>query len=557
MLSYCFILFEKCEFMISDIPIVGTLYQWWCDYSKKQELAAATFAFEELINKPKDSKAAPLTQKTLELLEHCKDNPVFKNEMGKLERTYFTYLNKTASPLPLAYLAKENRDLTAVFSKMGISAEFLNTHPEFLSIARKNFWQHYFPLVKLPVFMVGKELFIMFETGENTRKFEWKPWSTVKEFNLDNFRVTYQGFAVGHPDKSKRLVPLKTVDSGNKYALQFITTCPTGRGLPSSIDFQRSGHSFTQIILPRETAPDAEVYSVGYFPRKYSDFGFQIFKTVPGVYRNHDSNVSRIQAKQLIPIVKQYVFEKDSENNPCLFSLVQNMDAVCAALKAKNISFEPITMCQINKAISERNEPELDRILICLTEIREQIVKGSLRVPIQAMDRRKKAQTMIERFEAAQGKHAFRLLGSNCTAVSFQQESFAVAFLDAKLDGDKAVKVYDSQIDIRDHKYGILDRILEVAERILLHFFAALPLTGPILGTGSTHPDANHLKSKRAVPSVLSETAFATHQFLIATFTPRPLFPAGEILAQNTPVIEPPGFLARLKYLWNRHTLLN
>lgn len=543
--------------MISDIPIVGTLYQWWCDYSKKQELTATTFAFEQLIKKPKESKASPLTQKTVSLLDHCKDNPVFKNELGKLERTYFTYLNKTAAALPPTYLAQENRDLVSTFSKMGIPTEFLHTHPEFLSIARKHFWQHYFPFVKVPVFMVGKELFIKFETGENTRRFEWKPWNAIKELNLENFRVTYQGFAVGHPDKSKHLVPLKTVDSGNKYALQFVTTCPTGRGLPSSIDLKMSGHSFTQIILPRETAPDAEVYSVGYFPRKYADFGFQIFKTVPGVYRNHDSNVSRIQAGQLSPIVKQYVFEDDSANNPCFFSLVQNMDAICIALKAKNIRCEPISMDQVSKAIRERNEPELDRILISLTEIREMMIKGTLRVPVESMSRKQKAMTMMRGFEEAQGKHPYHLLGSNCTAISFQQESFAVAFLDAKLDKDKAVKVYDSQIDIRDYKYGMLDRIQEVIERILLHFFAALPLTGPLLGTGSTHPEAVHLKSKRLVPSVLSETAFATHQFLIATFTPRPLFPAGEILAQNTPVIEPPGFFARIKYLWRRDSLLS
>lgn len=538
--------------MVSNIPIVGTLYQWWCDYSLKKEIAGLTFAFVE----PKVFKGTPLTQRTIELIEHCKDNPALKNELGKLERAYFTHLNKTGTALPPAYLAKENRNLVGTFTKIGISADFLRAHPEFLAFAGKNFWQHYFPLTKVPVLMVGKELFIQFETGENTRKFEWRSWRGVKELNLDNFRVTYQGFAVGHPDKSKHFVPLKTVDSAGKYALQFVTTCPTGRGLPSSLDIKTSGHSFTQIILPKENAPDAEVYSVGYFPRKYADLGLQVFKTVPGVYRNHDSNVSRIQAGQVIPMVKQYVFEDDAASSPCLLSLVQNMDAICAALKAKNIPCEKITLCQIDKAVRERNEPELDRILICLTEIREMMAKGSLSVPMPHLSRKEKALTMLRRFEAAQGKHPYHLLGGNCTAISFQQEAFAVAFLDAKLDSGKAVKVYDSQIDIRDHKYGFLDRVQEVFERILLHFFAAMPLVGPLLGTGSTHPDAKHLNKKRLFPSVLSETAFATHQFLTVTFTSRPLFPAGEILAQNTPVIEPPSFWARLKYLWKRDSLL-
>lgn len=543
--------------MISNIPIIGALYQWWCDHATKQEIVATTFTFEKLIKKPKNFDPAPLAQKTVELLEGCKDNPTFKNEIAKLERTYFSYLNKTGSALPQAYLSKENCQLVDTFSKMGISKEFLREHPEFLSLARKHFWQHYFPFVKLPVLMVGKELCVPFETGENTREFQWKPWSAIKDLKLKNFRVTYQGFAVGHPDKSKHLVPLKTVDAGGKYALQFVTTCPTGRGLPSSIDIKTSGHSFTQIILPKENAREAEVYSVGYFPRKYADLGLRVFKTVPGVYRNHDSNVSRIQAKQAFPIVKQYVFEDDTANNPSLFSLVQNMDAVCRALKEKNVDFQPITIDHINKAIHERNEPELDRILICLTEIRERIVKGSLNVSISAMSKKEKALTMMRRFEEAQGKHSYHVLGANCTAVSFQQEAFAVAFLDAKLDEGKAVRVYDSQVDMRDHKYRILDRIQEVIERILLHFFAALPLTGPLLGNGSTHPDATHLQTRPLIPSVLSQTAFATHQFLTATFTPRPLFPAGEILAQSTPVIEPPGFFSRLKYLWRRDSLLH
>ncbi|GEM_PF-5016003 len=543
--------------MASNIPIIGALYQWWCNYAKKQEIIAATFNFEKLLKKSNPSDATPLTQKTVEFLQQCKDNPALKNEIAKLERAYFSYLNKTGNALPPSYISKENCHLVDTFSKMGISKEFLREHPEFLALARKHFWQHYFPFVKLPVLMIGKELFILFETGENTREFQWKSWSSIRDLKLENFRVTYQGFAVGHPDKSTHMVPLKTVDAGGKYALQFVTTCPTGRGLPSSIDIKTSGHSFTQIILPKENATDAEVYSVGYFPRKFADLGLRVFKTVPGIYRNHDSNVTRIQAKQVFPIVKQYVFEDDAPNNPSLFSIVQNMGEVCRALREKNIDFQPITLGQINKAIFERNEPELDRILIFLTEIRERIVKGSLNVSIAAMSRKEKARAMIHRFEEAQGKHPYHVLGANCTAVSFQQEAFAVAFLDAKLDSGKAVRVYDSQIDMRDHKYGILDRIQEVIGRILLHFFAALPLTGPLLGSGSTHPDAEHLQARPLIPSVLSQTAFATHQFLTATFTPRPLFPAGEILAQSTPVIEPPGLISRLKYLWRRDSLLH
>lgn len=543
--------------MVSEIPIIGTLYQWWCDRATRQELTASSLSFEQLIKRSEGIAPIPLTQKTVELLEECKDRPEFKSEVAKLERTYLSYQKKLGKQTPAVYLAKENRDLVEVFVKIGVSREFLSCHPDFLSIAKEKFWHHYFPFVKLPVEMRGNELCLLMEASENTGIYQWLPWSKIKEMNLDNFRVTYKGMAIGHPDRSAHFVPLKTVDAEGKYALQFVTTCPVGRGLPSTLDFAMSGHSFTQLILPKKGTQDAEVYSVGFFPRKLADFGFQVFKTIPGIYRNHDSNVSRILAKRSFPLVKQYVFEEDTSISPCLFSLVQNRDAVCAALKAKKMKFEPITMEQIDKAILERNEPELDRILISLTEIRQMIRKGELGVQMKRMDREEKAMTMLRRFENAQGKHPYHMLGSNCTAVSFQQEAFAVAFLDAQLDSDKAVKVYDSQVDMRDHKFGTLDRIREVFERILLHFFAALPLTGPLLGTGSTHPDAAKFNSKWLIPSVLSETAFATHQFLVATFTPRPLFPAGEILAKDAPVIEPPGFFARFRYLWNRDSLLS
>lgn len=541
---------------MTSIPIIGTLYQWWCDRSTRQELDATGKRLQELIHSLEKTDVKPMTHRALELIKQSKENSALKSDVAKLERIYIAFLSKTCQPLPPAYLAKENQGFVETFAKMGISYSFLLCHPEFLSAAKKGFWQHYFPFVNLPVKMVENELFIPMEQAENTRRYAWRPWSEIKTLNLENFRVTYEGLAIGHPDKSKHLVPLKTVDAGDKYALQFVTTCPVRRGLPSSIDVKMSGHSFTQMILPKQGSSKAEVYSVGYFPRAFDDLGWRVFKTVPGVYRNHDSNVSRIQAKQVTPFVKQYLFEQDRASSPCLFSLVQNMSAVCSAIRAKNGHLEPITMEQINKAITEQNEPELDRIFILLTQIRTLIAKGQLSVNIPPMNRREKMLTMMRRFEAAQGTHPYQLLGSNCTAVSFQQESFAVAFLDAKLDYEKPVKVYDSQMDIRDHKWGILDRIREVFERIALHFFAAFPLTGPLLGTGSTHPDAAHFNSKKWIPSILSETAFATHQFLTATVTTRPLFPAGEVLARHAPVLEPPGFFARLKYLWNRDSLL-
>lgn len=406
--------------------------------------------------------------------------------------------------------------------------------------------------------MCNNELFLRVETTENSRDYVWKSWSDIKQLNLDNFRLTYEGFAIGHPDHSRRFVPLKTVDSGGKYALQFITACPRGRKLPSSINFAHSGHSFTQLIIPKENAPaEAEVYTVGFYPRKLADFGYRVFKTVPGVYRNHDSNVSRIQAKQVTPCVKQYIFEPDLPNSPCLFSLVQNMPAICEALLAKKWKLDPITLSQIDQAIRERNEPELDRILITLTEVRALIAKGVITIPIQPMDRKDKMLTMLRRMEAAQGTHPYHMPGSNCTAVSYQQESFAVAFLDAKLDKGASVRVYDSQIETRDRKFGLFDRIRDLFERIVLHFFAALPLTGLLLGTGSTHRDAAHFQANKLVPSILSETAFATHQLLTASTTPHPLFPAGEIISCNTPVLKPPNLISRIRYLWNRRSLLS
>ncbi|MBS3903864.1 MAG: hypothetical protein KGZ39_00880 [Simkania sp.] len=547
--------------MITKIPVVNTLYQWWDARIEKQELHSLTALLEKSIKKTSEVEVRALTEKTIQLLDHCKGNPVFKREMASLERSYFVFLKAKGKYLPKDYLAQENRDFVELFSKMGISSAFMRTHPEFLTIARQQFWQHYFPFVKLPVRMVGNELYLPLETKENTGRFHWKSWSEIQSLQMDHFRITYQGFAIGHADQSKHLVPLKTVEAQGKYALQFVTACPVGRALPSSISFMDSGHSFTQIILPKRDGDKAEVYSVGYYPRKLADFGMQLFKTVPGVYRNHDSNVSRIQAKQVIPIIKQYVLTDDYESSPCLYSLVQNMKPVCKALKEQGYKFGPITMDHIDKAMIDRNEPELDRILIGLTEIRELIVKNKIIVDIPIMSRKEKTLTIIKRFEQAQGKHTYHMLGANCTAASYRQEAFAVAFLDAKLDPDRAIRIFDSQVDIRDHRVGIVDRIGDIVARIFLHFFAALPLTGPILGNGSTHPDAVTLSSRYGrlrtlVPSVLSETAFATHQMLTAPFTSRPLFPAGEILSHSIPIIEPPSLWARLRYLWHRDSLL-
>jgi hypothetical protein len=542
--------------MVSGIPIIGTLCQWWSNYTERQELSAVRTAFKRLMTHSPEAAVNRQVQRTVELLERCKNNSSLKRETAKLEITYFKFLNQMKIPLPAAYLAMENCELKEKFTNLGISADFLQSHPEFLSVAKKRFWKHYFPFVKIPIQMVGNELYLPFETQENSRVYAWKCWSDIQKLDLDNFRITYQGFAIGHADHFDHLAPLKLVNSDGKYALQFVTACPVGRRLPSSIDFKSSGHSFTQLILPKEGSSEAEVYSVGFYPRKISDFGMQFFKTVPGVYRNHDSNVSRIQAKQVIPIVKQYVLKEDASNSPCLLSLVNNMTAICDALKSKGVEFAPITLEQIDKAMFERNEPELDRILISLTEVRKQIIEGKLSVPIKLMERKEKALAMMRRFEKSK-EYPYHMLSFNCTAASYQQEAFAVAFLDAKLDRDAAVQVYETQRDIQNHQFGILDRIRDVFERIFLHFFAALPLTGLLLGIGSTHPDAKRLSPNDLIPSVLSKTAFAIHQTLTAPFVTRSLFPAGEILAKNTPIVEPPGFFSRLRYLFSRGSLLN
>ncbi|MES2121228.1 MAG: hypothetical protein V4492_00450, partial [Chlamydiota bacterium] len=267
-------------------------------------------------------------------------------------------------------------------------------------------------------------------------------------------------------------------------------------------------------------------------------------------------NVSRIEAGQVFPIVKQYLFRDDAAASPCLLSIIRHMDVVCAALREKGYQFSPVTIGQVDQAMLDRNEPELDRILIALTKIRELIVQKKIQVNLPAMSREEKVWTMKRRFEEFQGKHSYHMLGANCTAASYREEAFVVAFLDAALDGDKAVRVYDSQVDVRDHKFGIFDLICNVIERICLHFFAAMPLTGPFLGNGLTHPDATRLASQSVVPAVLGETAFATHQMLTAPFTQRPLFPAGEILAHDAPVIPPPTCFQRIRYLWRRRSLL-
>jgi hypothetical protein len=537
--------------IINSIPIVRDFNLWW-------ETRATRSQFEELISVFANFKSIPtsaLSQKAVHFIERYQESKELKREVAKLERVYFTFLKFSKLPLPTTYRTRENQELVGKFSKLGISSQFLYAHPEFLTKAREKFWNYYFPFVEIPVRMVGNELYLPVEVKENSGRYQFESWSNLQKLNLDNFRITYKGFAVGHPDQSLCLVPLKEVDSQGKYALQFVTSCPSGKRLPSSLDFKDSGHSFTQIIIPKRKGAKSEVYSVGFYPRKIDDFGLQFFKKVPGVYRNHDSNVSRIEAGQVVPIVKQYLLENDQATNPCLLSLLMHMNAICSAHRAHGLSCSPIAIEDVEKAMLERNEPELDRILIELTEIRKRIASGKIQVPIKPMSRREKAEVMKRRFENAQGKHSYHMLGANCTAASFREEAFAVAFLDASLDKDKATKVYASQIDIRDHQFGIFDRIRNILERVFLHFFAALPLTGIFLGTGLTHPDTPKNSSKGIVPSVLSETAFATHQLLVAPFAERPLFPAGELLAYNTPVIHPPSFFSRLKYLWRRSLL--
>lgn len=540
---------------IESIPIIGTLYQWYNEHSARKELEAATQAFSQLSHSSQPALFQPLAARTIDLIDHAKGNRALKREVAKLERTFFTFLQKTGKELPETYVTDENKDLVDKFSRMGISSQFLRYHPDFLSTAREKFWIHYFSLVKIPLMMVNDELYFPVEEEENAGRFTWTSWSKLKELDPDQFRITYQGFAKGHPDHSRFLVPLKTVDSQGKYALQFVTACPIGRRLPSAIDFKDSGHSFTQIIIPQEDKNTAEVFSVGFYPRKVADFGIRFFKTVPGIYRNHDSNVSRIQAGQVIPVVKQYLFHDDRVDDPCLLSILKNMDRISHYFEAQGKKCPIITKKQVEKAMLERNEPELDRLLIQLTDIRKSIAKGKIPICIQPMTRKEKAHIVKRRFEKAQGKHSYHMLGANCTAASFREEAFAVAFLDAVYDKDQAVKVYDSQVDIRDYPFGFFDKLRNILERIFLHFFAALPLTGPILGTGFTHPDTPDADSKSLVPSILSDTASATHALLVAPFVERPLFPAGEILAQQTPVIQPPGFWARLKYLFKRSLL--
>lgn len=540
--------------MIKRIPVFNSVYQYWCNYSARKELNEINIKFEELIKKPSQTEPFHL-KRAVKLLTYYKNNSGLKNELAKLERTYRQVL--ISKNLPLGpYLEKENCELEKIFIDRGISKEFLKTHPEFLSIARQHFWKHYFPFVNFPIQMIeNNELQLKFECSQNRGTYEWKSWSDIKELDFDQFRITYKGFAIDGIDDFTQLVPLKEVNS-NKYALQFVTSCPINKRLPSSIDLKASGHSFTQIIVPKEGSDKAEVYSVGFYPKKISDFGYQFFKTVQGVYRNHDSNVSRIQAKQVIPIVRQYVFNDDATNNPCLYALLNHMDTICDSPEGKEKRLEKITLEQIDRAMLDRNEPELDRIHISLTEILKGIIEKELNVPILPMTREEKTKIMLSRFEESKN-HSYHILSHNCTAVSYQHEAFAVAFLGAKLDRDPSIKVYENQCDIQNHQFGIFDRIRDVVERFFLHFFAAMPLTGVLLGIGKTHPNAEHPHSANLVPSILTETASAVHKTLTAPFTKRPEFPAGELLSKNTPVIQPPGFFARLRYLLSRNSLLN
>ncbi|MES2121733.1 MAG: hypothetical protein V4492_03015, partial [Chlamydiota bacterium] len=280
--------------IIACIPIVGTIYQWYHNRADQREIDAASMAFQKFLQNPVASPLAAPAKKALELIERCKDNRALSREVAKLERVYFTFLRGTYRSVPEQYRVKENAEMVERFVQMGVTPEFLRYHPEFLTTARVQFWAHYFSCVKLPLWMRDGELYLPFEVAENTRHYHWKPWSQVEKLHLDDYRITYQGFAIGHPDRSRNLVPLKTVDASGKCAIQFVTSCPVGRGLPSTIDLKASGHSFTQLIIPMGHSHLAEVFSVGFYPRKIADFGIQFFKRVMGVYRNHDSNVSRI-----------------------------------------------------------------------------------------------------------------------------------------------------------------------------------------------------------------------------------------------------------------------
>ena len=61
--------------MITNIPLIGTLYQWWCDHAEKQELIAINSTFEQFLQKP-EIAVTPLIHKTIELLQQPPLPPV-------------------------------------------------------------------------------------------------------------------------------------------------------------------------------------------------------------------------------------------------------------------------------------------------------------------------------------------------------------------------------------------------------------------------------------------------------------------------------------------------
>ncbi len=543
---------EKVQAFPAFQPMMG----WWKTRQDRSQLDQAKknllVAIQEK-NKLWFGKGKELAGRVELLLQTTEHNSALKKELAAVERVYYTYLAKMGIPFP-PYRQEENQQLVKIFVEQGFDRNFLYSHPEFMTQARAQFWQYSFPVMGLKAVMQNGEPHLPVESLHTPGLYQLTPWSEVGKYNFDEYRWTYRGLARGGCDTSSRLVPLKRVHAAGKHVVQFVVASPGG-ALPRVLDFARTGHSFTQIIIP-DGMDEGEVFSVGFYPRNLSDLGWQLFKRVPGVYRNHDSNVSRIQAGQVIPVVKQYVLPGDRRNSPCLFSIVENIQAVEAAFARQGKVFPRITKEDIDRAIFERNELKLDQITIILSDIRKQIEEGKLFISMNPMSAQAKANIVKQRFEEMQGKDAYCVLGANCTAVSYREEAFIAAFLDAKLDDAPSIRVFDSQVEMRDQKVSLIERIKDIASRILLHFFMALPVTGPLLGMGMRHPDSPDISDSSFVPPILSDTAKAAYAMLMAPFETRPVFPSGEILAGTRPIIEPPSLYQRVRYLWHRYWLL-
>ncbi len=104
---------------INNFPIIGSIYQWWINYSPRQDLEQLREQFKTPATIQK-----PQIQRTVQLLETCKANAALKKEAGALERAYFTYLKKSGRSVPKAYQCKENCDLAQTFAKLGIGHTF-------------------------------------------------------------------------------------------------------------------------------------------------------------------------------------------------------------------------------------------------------------------------------------------------------------------------------------------------------------------------------------------------------------------------------------------------